>query len=97
MLMALMKSTYFSQFWKQSYVLANVDLLGNPVATFTQIAAGVSDLVNDSMNSLNERSGNTGNVFDGIGKGAKSFWDHTVYGAFNVVSKMSGAAAQVRK
>lgn len=95
-LASLLKAAYSSQFWKQSYVLAtSVDLLGNPLATFSHLSAGIGDLVADPVTSMSDTTG-TGTVFDGFGKGAKSFWDNTVYGAFNVVSKVSGAAAQVR-
>lgn len=93
-----MKASYSAQLWRQSYLLTSVDLLGNPVGTLTQIAAGIGDLVTDPLISWIEqdkKKNNDWTVFDGIEKGAKSFWDNTVYGTFNAVSRISGAAAQV--
>ncbi|XP_053990844.1 uncharacterized protein LOC128882970 isoform X2 [Hylaeus volcanicus] len=97
-----LKKFYMKQFWSSSLTVAgNMDFLGNPVSTLSHLGAGLGDLVTESVRAFNINQSTSmahptrpTNVLDGIGKGAKSLWDNTVYGAFNVVSKVSGVAAQ---
>lgn len=100
---SLVCTAYTSQFWSQSYALAsNMDLLGNPLSTLSHLGAGLGDLVAEPVRAYNnqqqlQHTDPAISVLNGLGRGARSLWDNTVYGTFNVVSKVSGVAAQVMR
>jgi vacuolar protein sorting-associated protein 13A/C len=86
MLLEHYKGNFYSLFTKSLGIIGSIDVLGNPVGLFKNIASGVQDFYEKPIEGMSE-----GAIEGGIGiaKGTGSLVKNTFEGATNTVSKLT--------
>ncbi|GMI17545.1 hypothetical protein TrLO_g14806 [Triparma laevis f. longispina] len=78
---------------KQVHVLGNVEFLGNPVGLVNNLGTGVRDFFYEPIDGLTGGDGSK-SFLEGLKRGTTSLGSNFGEGAFNTMSKMTGALGE---